>query len=221
MGNDSESTETGRSPTRSWLPLQNLLFAALVMAAVGWSVETWNHVRGWPLGSRIADGPGARQKVTGLVVVAWPLSLLSARVAAQWLLARARAGSNPGLRLWLVTGTLALLPQTAMDLFCRRVWEAYEWSQPRYSWEGVIFDWWPGLWLAHLLALAAALPALLDKRPVPSLPPLGAFLVWVGWNLVWIGGCWGQVAEASLAIVLAPFTMVTLWAFRNGYPARG
>ncbi|MCX7865862.1 MAG: hypothetical protein N2438_01875 [Limisphaera sp.] len=193
----------------------------MVMAAVGWGVETWNRARGWPLGSKILDGPVAAKKLTGLVLVAWPLSLLSARFAAQWLLARARAGSNPGLRLWLVAATLALIPQTAIDLFCRRVWGAYEWSQPRCAWEGIVFDWLPGLWLAHLLALAGAVPALLDKRPVPSLPPVGAFLLWVGWNLLWLGACWGRVAEATLAAVLAPFTMVTLWAFRNGYPARG
>lgn len=221
MTNHSDIAETRSLSTRSWLPLQNLLLAAVVIAVVAWCVESWNRARGWPLGTRITSAPGAQGKVTWLMVLTWPLSLLSARFATQWLLARARAGPDAGLRLWLVTATVALIPQTIIDLFCRRVWEAYEWNQPRCRWEGLVLDGMPGLWLAHVLALAAAVPALLDKRPVPSLPPLGAFLLWVGWNLVWIAACWGRVAEPALAVVLAPFTVVTVWAFRNGYPARG
>lgn len=221
LANHSDIPEIRSPSPRSWLPLQNLLLAAVVIAGVAWCVETWNRARGWPLGTRITSAPDAQGKVTALMVLTWPLSLLTARFATQWLLARARAGPNAGLRLWLATATVGLIPQTIIDLFCRRVWGVYEWDQPHCRWEGLVFDGMPGLWLAHGLALAAAVPALLDKRPVPSLPPLEAFLFWVGWNLVWIAACWGRVAEATLAVVLAPFTVVTIWAFRNGYPARG
>jgi len=220
MHERSETQPEGPTPARAWLPWQNLLLASVSIAAVGWAILSWNDAQGWPLGPRDCHEQGTAPWLARAWALAllWPVHLLSARFAAQWLLARAAVGRNPGLRLLLVSAALALIPQNSADVTCRRVLGWYEWSRPRYTWEGLVLDWWPGLWLGHLAALAVALPALLDKRPGATLPPVSAFGLWIGWNLLWCGVALGRVGEATFALLLAPFVVVTVWAFRRGYP---
>lgn len=215
--------ETSPPPPRNrpWLPWQNLILAATVMAVVGAVIEQWNLQTGWPLGRKaFTPHPMISEPVRlALLALVWPLSLLSARVAALWWLARARPGRAPGIRNLVLTATLALWPQCLADTVARGHLGWYTWVEPRWRLQGLVLDPLPGWWVGHLIALAAALPALLDKHPHPRLPPLRAFLLWVVWNGLLLLACAGHVEEATLALLLAPFAVVTVCAFHAGYPA--
>jgi|GEM_PF-1138463 len=206
------------SHRRPWLPWPNLLLAGAATAVVGMVLEEWNRQLGWPLGRKRfpahAPGGGVWLASTGLV---WALSLLSARAAALWWLARGRPGRAPGIRRLVLTATLSLIPQLGADLCMRHRFGWYTWADPRWQVQGLVLDPLPGWWIGHGLALAAALPALLDKHPHPRLPPLRAFLGWVAWNGVLLLACFGRADEATWALLLAPFAVTTVCAFHAGY----
>lgn len=186
------------------------------MGALVWR---WNDLHGWPLGTRFLSGQG---EWAGLPIPYWlgagafPISLMTARVATQWLWARQSSGTARGLLSLLSTATLALLPQLTLDTWIRFGPGWYGWARPRWVVEGLVLDWLPGLWLAHVVGLLIVFPLLLDKYPRRRLPSLSWFFSWVGWNFALLGLCVGRIPDSSLALLLAPTVVISVWAFHNG-----
>lgn len=202
------------------LPWQNLVLAATGSAGVGVLLWWVNHRSGWPLGHWIPGSAPAQDAIPcwlWLGALAFPIHLLTARFAAQWLTARRSEGQAPGLRNLVVTATLALLPQISLDT-CARYRSWYRWTDPVWSVEGLVLDWLPGFWLANVLTLLLVAPALVDKYPYRRIPPTRGYLLWIGWNGgLWIAGL-GSVPDGVLAWLMALMAVISVWAFSNGYP---
>ena len=201
------------------LPLQNILFAALVITLTVGAV-TWLDLKtGIPFGQfTTGDNAGPRlfTTVPWAMPVIWILALLSSRGVARLILRPWRKLHAYGFWLIGITTALTVLFDLALDPFASQVKHYWYWEPTKFpvSWQGSPLVNFLGWLVVTLLILAFVTPILINKNPVhrrpPDFHPLG---IWLGgvvlfgigsataglWSAVWLDGIIG-VAVAVLAV---------------------
>ena len=206
---------------RAWrgLPLQNLVLAALIIAATGGAAQLLNAQTGFPSGRcQFADNSGPRW-LGGFPVwlpLVWPVVLLSARGVAQCILLPRRRLPNYGYGLLALTTGLATLLQASFDLFATRVAHRWRWGNAAWIIEGIALPNLAGCMLVSVVALLLAAPALIDKRPVQSAPGLLPLGLWFALNVVLLASSLSRASDAGVAVLAAPVLLATSFAFQRG-----
>jgi uncharacterized membrane protein len=187
------------------LPLQNILFAALIILLAD-GAATWLDLKtGIPFGPFSTGdnvGPRLLRGMPWMLPVIWVVALLNSRGVARLILRPWRKIHSYGLWLLGLTAGLTAVFDFALDPFASRVNHFWIWGPTKFplSWQGapgVSFFCWA---VVALLILAFITPLLINKqphnRPPPDFHPLG---VWLGGVLLFgVGaasaGLWSAVA---------------------------
>lgn len=201
-----------------WLPLQNVLLAACVIAAVAGIAEALNAATGFPFGLRTFGG-NERSTVSLLCASVPPavciVALLSARGVAKLLLLPWRASDRYGYGLLALNALLGTLPLVGLDLLATRVAHWWHWRDSAWHWQGIALPNLAGWLCVNVLALLLATPALIDKRPVQPPPALLPLAVWSVLNLALLAGCVSRVSDSAVAVLAAPVALVTVLTFQR------
>lgn len=207
--------QCGDSRGASGLPLQNLLLAAVVIGTVSGGALWLNAQTGFPFGRRSFSEASRALACSAALALAAALSLLSARGVAKLLLLPRRQTRHYGYWLLALNALLGALPLVGFDLLATRTARWWSWASATWHWQDIALPNLAGWCLVNVVALLLATPALIDKRPVPSLPgprPLG---VWFALNAAVAVGCRSHVSDAAVAVLTAPVLVVTMLAFNQ------
>lgn len=220
-GTENETTPLpGAAPmrTRQGLPLQNLALAAVIIGVVAGAAHLLNVTTHFPFGHcEFARFAGPRW-LGGFLIwspLVWIVALLSARGTARLLLSPKRQLRHYGYWLLVVTAALGTVTQAALDLFGTQVMEAWSRASAGWSWEGIALPNLAGSFGVSVIALLLATPALIDKRPVPSLPGLIPLSVWFALNVVCIAVCLSRASDAAIAVLATLVLAVTMLAYQR------
>ena len=200
------------------LPMQNLLLAAVVIGGVSCTALFLNTQTGFPFGLRRWDENVPAHWTIGCqagLIMAATLSLLSARGVAKLLLLPRRGRQDYGYWLLGLSALLGTLPLSGLDLLATQVGHWWRWGDHAWIWQEIALPNCAGWLLVHSIALAFATPALIDKRPVPSMPGLGPLLGWFALNAVGIVGCLSHTSDAAVAVLAASVLFATTLAFHH------
>jgi hypothetical protein len=218
--NDEKKTvlEVRISLISGHLPLQNLLLAAAVIAAVNGLAQWGNAQTGFPFGRGHFVGEVAAGETVGWgvgLVLAAVVAVLSARGVAKLLLLPRRSSKHYGYWLLALSAALGALPLVGLDLLATRVAHCWRWESTAWHWQGIALPNLGGWLLANVIALLLATPALIDKRPTPPPPGLRLLVVWFALNGVALAGCLSRASDAAVAVLAAPVLVVTMLAFQR------
>jgi len=201
------------------LPLQNVLWSALIIAVIGGTAHALGEITALPFGPFVF-GPGAGPEL--FKTLPWPIPLLwvfvvlNSRGVARLILRPWRKTKAYGFWVIGFTTALVMLFDFALDPFASRVNHYWFWTPTKVpvTWQGaplVNFISWA---FASLLMLAFVTPLLINKRPKgkssPDYHPLG---LWLGALLLFAGaatlkGLWpAAVADAGIGAVTAVFAI--------------
>jgi uncharacterized membrane protein len=201
------------------LPLQNVLYAAAIIAVAA-GAATWLDLKtGIPFGQFTTGdnaGPKLFNSVPWAVPVIWVLAILASRGVARLILRPWRKVRAYGFWLIGVTTALTVLFALALDPFASRVKCYWIWEPTKFplSWQGVPLANFFGWLVVTLLLLAFVTPILINKHPLhrrpPDFHPLG---IWLGGVLLFdIGaatqGLWSAVVfDLVIGVVVAVFAV--------------
>jgi uncharacterized membrane protein len=201
------------------LPLQNILFAALVIALAGGAVTWLNLKTGIPFGQVILGdnvGPKLLQTLPWAMPVIWVVAILNSRGVARLILRPRRKSRAYGFWLAGLTAGLTMLFDLAFDPFASRVKHYWFWEPTKFpvAWQGAPLVNFAGWAVVTVLILAFVTPMLINKHPLhrrpPDFHPLG---VWLGGVLLFgvaaaLNRLWAATAaDAAIGIVTAVFAV--------------
>ncbi len=201
------------------LPLQNVLFAGLLIALAGGATAWLDTKTGMPFGPVTFLAQPKLFGAPAVLPLIWTVAVLNSRGVARLILKPWRTHRDYGFRLIGLTAGLTALFDLALEPFATRVNHFWVWSSTRFplAWQGVplvnFFSW----AVVTALILAFVTPLLIPKQPHPShspdFHPLG---VWMGGVLFFGAGCaaHGLWAAAALDAILG--AVVALLAIRGG-----
>ena len=190
------------------LPLQNILFAAFVIALAAGAATWLDLITGIPFGQFTTGGntgPKLFAAVPWAMPVVWILALLNSRGVARLILRPWRKLHAYGFWLIGFTAALTVLFDLAFDPFASQVKHYWFWEPTKFpvSWQGAPLVNFLGWLVVTLLILAFVTPILINKNPIhrqpPDFHPLG---IWLGgvvlfgigsataglWSAVWLDG---------------------------------
>ncbi len=194
------------------LPLQNILFASLVIAIAAGAAIWLDLKTGVPFG-QIAVGGDAGLWALPLV---WIVAILNSRGVARLILRPWRKTRTYGFCLIGVTAALTVLFDLALDPFASRIKHYWFWVPARFpvTWQGAPLVNFFGWAVMTLLILTFVTPLLINKNPAhrrpPDFHPLG---VWLGAVLLFGAGCafvglWPAAAlDGVIAVAIASFAV--------------
>jgi uncharacterized membrane protein len=200
------------------LPLQNVLFAASVIALAG-GAATWLDLKtGVPFGPllSISAGPKLFGTLPWPIPVVWVVAVLNSRGVARLILRPWRKIQSYGFQLIGLTAGLAALFDLALEPFATRVKDYWFWEPTRFpvTWQGAPLVNSFGWAVVTLLVLAFVTPLLINKRPTPRQPPdFYPLAIWLGGIFLFAAGCasaglWLATAlDVVIAIVTAVFAV--------------
>ena len=201
------------------LPLQNILFAALVIVLASSAVIWLDLKTGIPFGAFTPGqntGPKLFHALPWAMPVIWILAILNSRGVARLILRPWRKLHAYGFWIIGVTTALTVLFDLAFDPFASQVKHYWYWEPTKFplSWQGAPLVNFFGWAVVTLLILAFVTPMLINKHPVhrrpPNFHPLG---VWLGGILLFgVGsatlGLWPAVMlDAIIGVVVAVFAV--------------
>lgn len=168
------------------LPVQNVLLAAVIIAALGTVAHGIGALTGIPFGPiqfTEASGPRLFNLVSWAVPMLWVLLVLNARGVARLILRPWRKLRAYGFWLIGLTVVLTVLLAGAFEPFAGPVKRYWLWEPTRLpvTWVGAPITSFLGWFVVTLLIMAFAAPPLIDKRPRPvSRPPdYHPLIVWL------------------------------------------
>jgi len=152
-----------------WLPLQNVLLAAVVIGLMGGGIHAVGAATAIPFGP-FSYTESAGPRILGML--AWPLPflwiivILNSRDVARLILRPWRKLRSYGFWLIGVTVVLTVLFAVAFEPFAVAVKRYWLWHPTRLplTWGGAPMTNFLGWFVTALLILAFATPALIDKR---------------------------------------------------------
>ena len=201
------------------LPMQNVLWAALIIAVIGGAAHALGAITDMPFGPFVFGpeaGPKLFKTLPWAVPLLWVVAILNSRGVARLILRPWRKTRTYGFWVIGFTTTLVTLFDFALDPFASRVKHYWFWTPTKFpvTWLGaplVNFLSWA---VVSLLILAFVTPLLINKRPKgkssPDYHPLG---LWLGALLLFAGaaalkGLWPAVAvDAGIGVVTAVFAI--------------
>jgi hypothetical protein len=203
------------------LPLQNVLAAALIAAAVGAIAHGLTTIPNLsvpfgPLVFNPAAGAKLFNTVPWIIPVLWIVAIFNARGTARLILRPWRKVKNYGYWLIGLTAALAVAFDLALEPFACRVRHFWLWQPTKISltWQGATPLNFLGWAFVSLLILAFASPSLIRKQPGSSkTPDFHSLILWLG-ALCWFAtgsagsGLWWPVGvDATMATVTAFFAI--------------
>jgi len=203
------------------LPLQNVLSAAGITAAIGGLAHAFSACSAIPFGPIVFNSQAAWQFFNTLpwtVPVLWIVVIFNARGVGRLILRPWRKVKSYGYWLIGLTSVLAVAFDLALEPFAWHVKHLWLWQPTRLAvaWHGVTalnFVGWGGVSLFSLMLIT---PSLIRKQPggssVPEYQPLA---IWLGALLLFAVGSAGAGLWWSVAADAAIATITTVFAVRG------
>jgi uncharacterized membrane protein len=201
------------------LPVQNVLWAALIIAVIGGTAHALGEITDMPFGPFVFGpeaGPKLFKTLPWAVPLLWVFAILNSRGVARLIMRPWRKTKSYGFWVIGFTSALAMLFDFALDPFASRVNHYWFWTPTKFpvTWQGAPLVNFPGWAVVALLILAFVTPLLINKRPKgksrPDYHPLG---LWLGALLLFAGaaavnGLWPAAAvDAGIGVVTAVFAI--------------
>jgi uncharacterized membrane protein len=168
------------------LPVQNVLLAAVIIAAIGTVAHVIGVITAIPFGPirfTEASGPRLFNLVSWAMPMIWVLVVLNSRGVARLILRPWRKLRAYGFWLIGLTVILSVLLAAALEPFASAVKRYWLWESTRlpFTWAGAPITNILGWLVVTSLIMALAAPPLIDKRPRPvSRPPdYHPLIVWL------------------------------------------
>lgn len=197
------------------LPLQNVVSAAFITAAIGGAVHGFSARTAIPLGPVVFNaetGPQLFKAVPWAIPLLWIVVVFTARGVGRLILRPWRKVKTYGYSLIGVTSLLALVLDVALEPYAWHVRHLWLWQPTKLtiSWHGASPLNFLGWGFASLLILMFITPSLIRKQPGSSSSvdyhPLA---VWLGALLLFavgaagVGLWWSVGADAIIAAATA------------------
>ena len=203
------------------LPLQNVLPAALITAAVGGLAHGFSANQNFsiPFGPIVfspAFGAKIFNTIPWPILMLWVVAIFNARGMARLILRPWRKVKNYGFWLIGLTAVLAVAFDVALEPFAWHVKHFWLWQPTRLpiTWQGTTLLNFFGWLFVSALILAFATPSLIKKQPGnPSQPDLHPLAVWLGAFVLFTAGAagaglwWPVGVDAAIAVVTTVFAV--------------
>ena len=202
------------------LPLQSVLFAALVTALIGGAAHGLSADPGiaipfGPVTFNPQAGPKLFNSVPWTVPLLWVIAIFNSRGVARLVLRPWRKVKNYGFWLFGMTAVLAVAFDFALEPFAAGVRHLWRWQPTKIhvTWQGASPLDFIGWLFVSLLILAIIMPYLIRKQPGnPSAPDYAPLVLWLGAVVLFavgagLTGLWAAVVvDAVLAVLVAVFS---------------
>ena len=205
------------------LPLQNVLLAAFVIAAIGGGFTALGAHTGLPFGPFVfasGIGPLIFKTLPWAMPLVWVVAVLNSRGVGRLILRPWRKTKAYGYRQIGMTALLVLLFDLAFEPFASHVKHFWLWQQMRWplTWEGASVMNFLAWALITVLILLFVTPALIVKKPrSKSGPDFYPLCFWLGALLLFGTGCavngiWPPVfVNAGIGIGVTFFALRGAW----------
>ncbi|MFZ1073875.1 MAG: carotenoid biosynthesis protein [Verrucomicrobiia bacterium] len=201
------------------LPLQNVLWAALIIAVIGGAAQSLGEITDMPFGPFMFGpeaGPKLFKTLPWAVPLLWVFAILNSRGVARLIMRPWRKTKSYGFWVIGITAALVMLFDLAFDPFASRLHRYWFWTPTKFpvTWQGAPLVNFLGWAAVSLLILAFVTPMLINKRPKgkssPDYHPLG---IWLGAVLLFglaaaLKGLWpATTVDAGIGVVTAVFAI--------------
>ena len=203
-----------------WLPAQNVLLAAALIALIGGGVQTLGAVTGIPFGAcTYTDSAGRRV----FDILPWPMPLMwvvvvfNARGVGRLILRPWRRTSTYGFRLIALTCVFAVVFDLALEPFASKVCRYWIWQTPEtvLAWHTAPWTNFLGWFTTALFILTFITPCLINKKPVRRPPDYHPLVVWLLLNLIFATGTATHGLWSAAVFTLLANILVTVFAVRG------
>jgi putative membrane protein len=204
------------------LPLQNVLLATVVIAAIGGAAHAFGAMTDIPFGPftfGTAAGGELFKTLPWSIPLIWVAAILNSRGVARLLLRPWRKISTYGFWLMGLTAALTVLFDFAFEPFASRVKYYWLWTPTKFpvTWQGAPLSNFLGWLIVSLLIAVFIAPSLINKQPGKrNSPDFHPFAIWLGAILFFGIACaqHGILSAAMMDGIVAAVT--TVFAIRGG-----
>jgi putative membrane protein len=204
------------------LPLQNVLLATFVIAAIGGAAQALGVMTGIPFGPftfSTAAGEELFKKLPWSIPLIWVAAILNSRDVAQLILRPWRKIDTYGFWLMGLTAALTVLFDFAFEPFASRVKHYWLWTPTKFlaTWQGAPLSNFLGWLVVSLLIVIFIAPSLINKQPGKrNSPDFHPFAIWLGAILFFGIACaqHGLLSAAMMDGIVA--AVITVFAIRGG-----
>jgi putative membrane protein len=204
------------------LPLQNVLLATFIIAAIGGAAHTLGAMTGIPFGPftfGTAAGEELFKTLPWSIPLIWVAAILNSRGVARLILRPWRKISTYGYWLMGLTAALTVLLDFAFEPFASRVKHYWLWTPTKFpaTWQGAPLSNFLGWLVVSLLIVVLIAPSLINKQPGKrNSPDFHPFAIWLGAILFFGIACaqHGLLSAAMVDGIVA--AVITVFAIRGG-----
>lgn len=204
------------------LPLQNTMFAAAIIGAIGSFAHAIGATTAMPFGPfhfTEAAGPRLLDTLAWFIPLLWILVVLNSRGVARLILRPWRKLRAYGLWLMGLTTLLTVLLAAALEPFGGLIKQYWLWETTRLplTWCGAPLTNFLGWLVTTILIMAFATPVLIDKRARPTNrpPDYHPLLVWLMALLLCASGTGLRQAWLATGYILALAVISSALAIRG------
>ena len=204
------------------LPLQNVLLATFVIAAIGSTAHALGAITSMPFGPFTFSAAAGRKLFDTLpwsIPLIWVAVILNSRGVARLILRPWRKISTYGYWLMGLTTALTVLFDFAFEPFASHVKHYWLWTPTKFpvTWQGAPLSNFLGWLVVSLLIVVLIAPSLINKQPGKrNSPDFHSFAIWLGAILLFGIACaqHGLLSAAMVDGIVA--AVVTVFAIRGG-----
>ncbi|MGN6553808.1 MAG: carotenoid biosynthesis protein [Verrucomicrobiota bacterium] len=173
------------------LPLQNVLWGALVIGAIGGLAHALGTLASIPFGPFVftqAAGPRLFGILPCTIPLLWMLCIYTSRGTARLVLKPWRKTRIYGFWLIGLTAGFSLILDLGLDPFASRVKHYWIWEPTRFpfDWHGTPVVNFAGWVVTALLIMAFVTPMLINKKPGSTPSEYGSFVIWILLNFLFV-----------------------------------
>jgi uncharacterized membrane protein len=165
------------------LPVQNVLLAATIIAAIAGTAQAIGVLSGIPFGPYFyteSAGPKIFNVLPWSVPIVWIIVLLNARGVARLILRPWRKNRLYGFRLIGVTAVLTLVFVFGLETYATQVNRFWLWQPTKFAlWQGTPPSNFLGWLVTALLVLAFATPVMINKSHQKFPSDYHPLIVWI------------------------------------------
>lgn len=202
------------------LPVQNVLLAAAIIAAIAGTSQAFGVITGIPFGPYLyteAAGPKLFKVLPWSIPVIWIIVLLNARGVARLILRPWRKSRLYGFRLIGVTAVLAVVFDLGLEAFATRVNGFWLWQPTKLplAWLGTPPSNFLGWLVTALLVLAFVTPVMINKSHQKFPSDYQPLTVWILLNLLFVTGAASHQLWLACGVIGVATTVTAVMAIRG------